>query len=95
LRAALPILTLPVAMIKPSFRTLLVSAIGATPLVQPGTIAAGAATIALSAITVRTQKEHRAAFIAEANPQPQNHFAMTRHACSQAGLDMDSGFVAR
>jgi len=53
LRAALTVLLLPVAMIEPSFRTLLVSAIGTTPLMEPGLLAAGKAAIALPAVTVR------------------------------------------
>ena len=92
---ALTVLPLPVPMIEPAFRTLLVAAIGAVPLTKPGLLAAGEAAITLSAITIRTEKEHRAAFTAQTKPLPENHFAMNRHACSQAELDMDSGFVAR
>jgi hypothetical protein len=72
----------------------LVSAIGTAPLTESGLIAAGDAAVALSAVTVRTEKENGAAFIAQANPLPQNHFAMNRHASSQAGLDNSNGSVA-
>jgi hypothetical protein len=95
LRPALPVLPLPVAMIEPTFRTLLVPAISGAPLVEAGLTAAGEAAIALSAITVGTEEKDRAAFAAQAKPLPENHFAMNRHAYSQAALDMDSSFVAR
>jgi hypothetical protein len=87
-------LPLPVAMIEPSLRTLLVPAIGAAPLMEPGLIAASEAAIALSAITARTEKKDRAAFAAQAKPLPENHLAKNRHACSQAALDNGLGFVA-
>jgi hypothetical protein len=81
-------------MVEPSFRTLLVAAIGAAPLMEPGLIAAGQAAIALSAITTRTEKKQRATIAAQANPPPENHFARNRHASSQAGLDTSNGSVA-
>jgi hypothetical protein len=85
---------LPVAMIQPSFQTLLVSAIGTAPLAEPDLSAAGHATIALSAITMGTEKENGATFTAPANSLPQNYFALSRHACPQAGLDNGNGSVA-
>jgi hypothetical protein len=91
----LPVLPLPVTMIEPAFRALLVAAIGGAPLMAPGLLAAGEAAIALSPIAIRTEKEHGAACAAQAKPLPENHFAMNRHAYSQAALDMDSSFVAR
>jgi len=81
-------------MIEPSFRTSLVAAIGATPLTEPGLVATGQAAITVSTITVRTEKKDRAAFAAQTNSQPENHFALQRHACSQAGLDNGRRFVA-
>jgi hypothetical protein len=77
-------LLLPVAMVEPSFRTLLVPAIGAAQLLEPGLIAASEAAVALSAITARTEKEDRAAFTAKAKPLPENYLAKNRHARSQA-----------
>jgi len=94
LRPALTVLPLPVAMIEPSFRTLLMSPVGATSLTESGLLAAGEATVALAAITAGTQKKERAAFATQAKPLPQNHFAKSRHACSQAALDNGLGFVA-
>ena len=81
-------------MVVPSFLALLVSAIGATPLMEPGLLAAGEAAIALSAITARAEEKDREAFLARASPSPENHFAQNRHASSQAGLDKGTGSVA-
>ena len=90
----LPVLPLPVPMIEPSFRTPLMPAIGAAPLLEPGLIAARAAAIALAAITAGTEEKERAAFATQTKPLPENHFAKSRHACSQAALDNGLGFVA-
>jgi hypothetical protein len=94
LRLALTVLALPVPMIFPSFLALLVSAIGAAPLMEPGLLAAVEAAIALSAITARAEEKDRQAFAAPASPSSENHFAQNRHACSQAGLDKGTGSVA-
>lgn len=84
---AAPILLLAVAMVQTSFRTPLVAAVGRAPLPEPGFRAASMAAIALPAITVRTNPEHRVATTAAANPLPENYFAMSRHPCARAGLD--------
>jgi hypothetical protein len=89
-----PVLTLPVAMIQQSFRTLLMPTIGTSPLAEPGLLAAGLAAIALPAVTMRAQKEHRAAFAEQANAQPEDRLAMSRHASWQAALDNGNPFVA-
>ena len=68
LAPTLPILTLPVAMIESSLGALLMPTIGASPLMEPGLMAAGQAAIALPAVTVRAEKEHSAAFVTQANP---------------------------
>lgn len=81
-------------MIEPTFRALLVPAIGAASLAQSGLIPAGRTAIALPAVTARTQKKDRATFAAQANAEPQRQLAMTRHACSQATLDTNGCFVA-
>ena len=81
-------------MIFPSLRALLVAAIGATPLTEPGLPAASAAAIALSTITAAAEEKDREAFAARASPPPENDFAQNRHACSQAGLDKGPGSVA-
>ena len=78
---------LAVTMVVPSFFTLLIPAVGATPLMEPGLSTAGEAAIALSAIAAGAEEKDREAFAARANPSPENHFAQNRHACSQAGLD--------
>ena len=47
-----------VPMIEPSFRALLVPAVGLAPRKQSGVIAAGMAAISLAAITVGAEKEN-------------------------------------
>jgi hypothetical protein len=49
---------LAVAVIEPSFRTLLVTTIGRASLMEPGLLAALDAAIALPAVTVRTEEKH-------------------------------------
>jgi hypothetical protein len=81
-------------MIVPPFLALLVPAVGATPLSQPGLLPAGEAAIALSAITAAAEEKDGEALAAPASPSPENHFDQNRHACSQAGLDRGTGSVA-
>jgi hypothetical protein len=81
-------------MIEPAFGAVVVPTVGTAVLTVLGLIAAGEAAIALSAVTVRTEIEHRTTFTAQANPLPENQFAMSCHASSQAGLDNGNGFVA-
>jgi hypothetical protein len=81
-------------MIFPSFLALLVSAIGAAPLMEPGLLAAVEAAIALSAIAARAEEKDGQAFAAPASPLSENHFAQNRHASSQAVLDKGTGSVA-
>jgi len=84
-----------IAMIEPSLGALLVTPVGAPPLLAAGLLAASGAAVAVSAIAVRADEEHRVALSTQANPLPQNRFAMNhRHASSQAGLDNQSSFVA-
>jgi hypothetical protein len=92
--AALAIHTLSVTVIESPLGTLLVSAIGAPPLPYSGLLATNQAAIPLPTITMGAEKEHPAAFAAEANPQPKNHFAVHRHAISLAVLDNGDNFVA-
>jgi hypothetical protein len=84
---AVSIFPLSVTMVQSSFRAPLVAAVGAASLPEPGFRAASGAAIALPAITVRTNPEHRMAATAAANPLPENYFAMSRHPCARAGLD--------
>ena len=82
-------------MIELPFGALLVSAVGAAPLLAAGLLAALVAAVAVSAITVRADEENRVAALAKANSLPQNRFAMNHpHAPSQAGLDNGSALVA-
>ncbi len=81
-------------MIQPSFRTLLVPAIGITPLLQPALVPTDEAAIALAAVAMRADDEHQVTSTAQTNPLPENHFAGDRHMSSPAGLDNGSGFVA-
>lgn len=85
---------LAVAMVESPFGTLLVAAVGAASLTDPGLLAADAAAIALPAITVGTQKEQSAAFAEQTNPWSQNHFARSRHAHPQAALDNGYGSMS-
>lgn len=81
-------------MIEPSFRALLMPAIGQSPLPNPGLLAAGETAITLPMITVPAQEEKRAAFTGKTKPLPQNRFAVRRHTPSQAALDKGQAFVA-
>lgn len=83
----MPVLALPVAMVQPSFRAPLVTAVGTAPLLEAGLGPAGGTAITLPAVTVLTDPEHRVASTAAANPLPENHFARNRHARPQTGLD--------
>ena len=87
----LPVGTLPVPMIQSAFQTPLVTAVGSTVLPPPGFRAAGRAAIALSAIAMCTNPEHRLASLAAANALPENHFALNRHPPAQADFDNGNG----
>jgi hypothetical protein len=87
----LAVRTLPVPVVEPAFRTPLVAAIGSTTLLAPGFRTASGAAIALPAIAMRTNPEHRLASLAAANPQPENHFSMNRHPPTQADFDNGNG----
>ena len=81
-------------MIELPFGTLLVAAVGATPLLATGLLAALIAAVAVSAIAVRADEENRVAALTKAKPLPQNCFTMNhRHASSQAALDNGTGLV--
>src|ERR1700690_3268002 len=89
---AASVLLLPVAMIEPSLRALLVAPVGGPPLPAAGLLAALGTAVAVAAIAVRADEEHCLAPLTLANPLPQNRFAMNcRHASSPAGLDNGSG----
>ena len=81
-------------MIESPFGTLLMTTIGAAPLIQTDLVPAMQTAVALPAVAMGAEEERGPAFTAQTNPQPQNHFAMNRHPPSPAGLDNGNGFVA-
>jgi hypothetical protein len=78
---------LPVSVIEPAFGTPLVPAVGRTALLATCFPAAGGAAVALAAITMRTDKEHRLASLAAANSLPENYFSLRLHPPMQADFD--------
>jgi len=92
LSPAVPPLAVP--MVEPPFGTLLVPAVGATPLIAPCLLTASKGAIALTAVTAGTQEKQRAAFAMRTNPWSQNYFARSRHAYSQAALDNGYGSMS-
>jgi hypothetical protein len=73
----LPVSSLAVSMIKLPFRALLMAFVGSPPLGAPGLIAAWLATIAMSAIAVRANKEHGVALLAETNSVQENRVTVS------------------
>lgn len=90
-RVALPVGPLPVAMIEPALRTLLVPAVSRAVLPEPGFGATSRAAIALAAVAVRTNPEHCLASLAATNSRPENHFSTNRHRSPPAGFDNGNG----
>ena len=90
-RVALPVGALAVAMIEPALQALLVPAVSRAVLPEPGFGATGRAAIALPAVAVRADPEHRLAPRAAADPPPQDHFSMKRHRSPPAGFDNGNG----
>ena len=82
---------LPIPVVEPAFQTLLVAAVGRPVLPAPGFGAARRAAIALSAVAMCTNPEHRLASLAAANPLPENHLSMNRHPHTQADFDNGNG----
>ena len=87
----LTILLLPIPVVEPAFRALLIAVVGSPVLPAPGCGAARRAAIALSAIAMGTNPEHRLASLAAANPLPENHFSMNRRPPTQADFDNGNG----
>jgi hypothetical protein len=88
---ALAVVLLPIPVVEPAFGTLLIAAVGRPVLPAPGFNAARRAAIALSAIAMGTNPEHRLASLAAANALPENHFSMNRHPPRQADFDNGNG----
>jgi len=87
LRAALPVLSLTVAMIEPALGAVLIATVGAAPLFAKGWDATSGTAITLTAITGATDAENRVASTAYALPK--NNLALIRHPSRQVGLDKD------
>ena len=88
---ALAIVLLTIPVVEPAFQALLITAVGRPVLPAPGCGAARRAAIALSAIAMGTNPEHRLASLAAANALPENHFSMNRHPPRQADFDNGNG----
>jgi hypothetical protein len=67
---AFAVLPLPIPVIKPAFRALLMAAVGGAPLPEPGGVAAWRTTITLAAVAVGADEEQGVAIAAYANPEP-------------------------
>jgi len=89
--ATLTVVLLPIPVVEPAFGTLLIAAVGRPVLPAPGFAAARRAAIALSAVAMCTNPEHRLASLAAANPLPKNHFSINRHPPRQADFDNGNG----
>ena len=89
--SALAVLLLPIPVVEPTFETLLIPAVGRPVLPAPGFGAARRAAIALSAIAMCTNPEHRLASPAAANALPEKYFSMNRHPPTQADFDNRNG----
>ena len=84
---ALAVVLLPIAVVKPAFTAALIAAVGRPVLLAPCFAAARRAAVALSAIAMGTNPEHRLASLAAANALPENHFSVNRHPPTQADFD--------
>jgi len=93
--AAPAVFPLPVAMVEPSFGTLLVPLVGAPALLAPRLLAAIPAAITMPTITGRADEKYCLTLLTEAYSLPENYRILSRrHALSQAGLDNGTTFVA-
>ena len=73
--AAFPVVPLPVAVIEPAFRALLVPPVGVPPLLPPGFLPASLAAIPVAPVAMAADPEHRATAGPPANPSAQELFA--------------------
>jgi hypothetical protein len=88
---ALAVLLLPIPVVEPAFRALLIAVVGRPVLLAPGFGAARRAAIALAAIAMRANPEHRLASRPAANALPENRFSMNRHPPTEADFDNGNG----
>ena len=89
--ATLAVVLLPIPVVEPAFGTLLIAVVGRPVLPAPGFTAARRTAVALSAVAMCTNPEHRLASLAAANPLPENHFSLNRHPPRQADFDNGNG----
>lgn len=82
-----PIRTLAIAMIEPPLQAPLMATVGPAPLPAPRLSPARIAAIALPAVAVPADPEHRLTSHAKAHPLTKHHLAMKIHRSQQAGLD--------
>jgi hypothetical protein len=75
---------LPVAVIQPSLDALLVAAIGVTSLLESGLAATRRTAVAMAAVAVPANPEHRVACAAAADPLIENRL-VNRHAHPHGG----------
>ena len=76
--AAFPVGPLPVAVIEPSLRALLVPPVGVPPLLPPLFLSASHAAVPVAPVTMTTDPEHHATAGAPANPSAQELLAGPR-----------------
>ena len=88
---SLAVLLLTIPVVEPAFQALLIAAVGRPVLLAPSFGAARRAAIAMSAIAMCTNPEHRLASLAAANALPENHFSLNRHPPTQADFDNGNG----
>jgi len=88
---AFAVVLLAIPVVEPAFETLLIAAVGLPVLPTPGFNAARRAAIALSAVAMCANPEHRLASLAAANALPENHFSMNRHPPRRADFDNGNG----
>jgi hypothetical protein len=77
---------LPVALIPPALRTLLVAAIGGTPLLQSGLLAAIRAAVGMATVAVLANPERGLASTETADPLQENR-SVSRHVRVARALD--------
>ena len=82
-----PILALAIAMVLPSFRTLLMAAVGQAVLLSSRLLPTKVAAVVLSSVTVATDPENLATTAGTTNSLTKDNFAVGRHARPKVGLD--------
>jgi hypothetical protein len=83
----LPISPLTIPMIQSSFRTLLMTAVGSSPLLSPGFGAAALAAIPMSSVAATADQKESPASFCVAKPLKKNNFGSVCHPRLKARLD--------